>query len=342
MARTEALPMEEYLAHLVLARVRRHAGRPHLTTRIAAALARAAPPSWHGWLALELALAGSLELAAAALATASSGPAVDGARAVLALFDAAGRGDRAAFDAARWADLEALAAALDPTAPIPGGPLGAILSGESDALPGWLAGPATIPRAGEPHALMRVVSRPGHPPRRALAAGIALAPRGVHEVGREAGAKQHRREAALAVLALAGPEGMDKEALFRAVWGFAFVPHLHQGVLDVLLHRARSALGDAAELVRREGRVVMEVRAPIAIVDPRAERPLDDRVLSLVSARGHAARARELAGDLDVPLRTIQAALQRLVDEGECLRDGEGQRVEYRVEDTTFREPTRA
>lgn len=360
MARTEGLPQEEYLAHTVLARVRRHAGRPHLATRIAAALARAAPPAFRAWLALEMALSGAREVARRTLAGARPGPGAELPAGVLDALAAATRGDRGSFDRALASardvapapfasELDRVARALDPEADAGDGELGAFLRGESDRMPGWIVGLAQLAPTSEPHASVRVLARPGPEPRarRVLAAGLPLA-RAAIELGRESGARQHRRESALAVLALAGPDGLPKEELFRAVWGYAFVPRLHQGALDVLLHRLRAALDPAeargaepAELVRRDARIALVPRAPVAVPDPRTEQPLDDRVLACVSARGGISRARELAEDLGVPLRTVQAALGRLVEEGECLREGEGQALVYRVEDTTFREPTR-
>lgn len=353
MARTEALPQSEYLAHLVLARVRRFEGRPHLCTRIATALARVAPPAFRGWLALELALAGALYDASAARAG-GTGCGLDAASSILDALGACAAGQRGGLEVglerARSAlagfgglaqELEPLAIAVDPSHPVPAaGALADFLLGRTDAAPGPLAGLLAVPRAGEPAGAVRVVAGLGTP-RRVLGLGLGLAPTPIEELGRQSGARQHRRESMLAVLALAGEAGLLREELFRAVWGFAFAPHLHQGVLDVALHRMRGALGSAAELVRTStDRLVLRPLRPFAVTDPRVERPLDDRVLSLVAARG-GTRARELAGDLDVPLRTVQAALARLEEDGACVREGDGARVSYRVEDTTFREPTR-
>jgi hypothetical protein len=271
---------------------------------------------------------------------------------VLSVFAAAGRGERegviAALDRAEealsglglGAELGPLSWALDPEAGLPGeGELGAFLSGRVDTPPGPLAGPLQIARTGETTGAVRVLAGPDRSPRRVLGIGLGLLPSPAVELGREA-TRQHRREAMLAVLALAGPDGLDVDELFRIVWGFSFVPHLHQGVLDVALHRVRGSLRDAAELVRDEGRVALVPRRLFAVTDPRVEKMIDDRVLALLSGRA-TARARELAGELDVPLRTVQAALARLEEAGACVREGEGPKVSYRVEDTTFREPTR-
>lgn len=350
MARTEGLPFEEYLAHLILARIRRHGGRPHLATRILTSLARAAPASVRSWLALELGLSGAPELARRVLER--GGPRSALVEATLGLLGAAARGDRRELERARdeaWRalgglapiahELHAIVRAVDPhTGHDDADATGAFLRGELDAVPGVLAGVAQLTHEGEAAPLVRVLAAPGLRARRVLSVGVPLA--GAIEIGRETGAKQHRRERALAILALTGEEGLAKEELFARVWGFSFVPHLHQGVLDVLLHRVRGALAEVGELVRREGRVALVPSRPLLIVDPRAERSIEDRVLRALALRG-AARARELAEDVGMPLRTVQSALARLVEGEECLREGEGQAVSYRVEDTTFREPTR-
>ena len=41
-----------------------------------------------------------------------------------------------------------------------------------------------------------------------------------------------------------------------------------------------------------------------------------------------------------MPLRTVQATLRQLANEGVCRVERSGRNVEYVVEDTTFREPT--
>jgi hypothetical protein len=66
MARTEALPESEYLANIVLARMRRLAGFPYLAAHILTAVRRYASAPWHPWIAWELLLAGGLAGAGAA------------------------------------------------------------------------------------------------------------------------------------------------------------------------------------------------------------------------------------------------------------------------------------
>ena len=50
--------------------------------------------------------------------------------------------------------------------------------------------------------------------------------------------------------------------------------------------------------------------------------------------------AKDAAKLLGIPVRTAQDGLRRLVDDGVCRAEKVGRRLEYHLEDTTFREPT--
>lgn len=356
MARTEGLPQHEYLAHLALARVRRHAGSPHLATRILAALDRVASPCWRGWIRWELALAGGAEGAGDARPRdehARSSVAGAASVALESWLGAAARGDRGAALAhadethallgaapALAHELDDLAIALDPLHDVreARAELVAWCAGATDDLPGPLVGPATLPGASGERGVAYAVVWPGGHARRVLGAGVALAGPDVVDVGGQ-GARPGRLETAIAVLALAGSAGLDNAELFRAVYGFVYVAALHRTVLDVLVHRVRAALGEAATLHHRDDRVWLEVHRPMRVADPRCERPVDDRVLRALARHGRCT-ARDAAEELGLPLRTVQTALKELVDDGACTVERQGRRVEYRIEDTTFSEPT--
>jgi hypothetical protein len=139
---------------------------------------------------------------------------------------------------------------------------------------------------------------------------------------------------------LAGPAGIAREDLFRRVYGFTFKQVTHQGVLDVLVHRVRALLGESATLDRSVRTIAAVARAPLAVPEGASAQPLEDRVLRALAERGGLG-AREAAEAIGIPLRTVQAALARLVEEGACLTERRGRAVAYRVEDTTFSEPTR-
>jgi hypothetical protein len=352
MAQSEGMPQAEYLANLVLARARRLNGLPHLATRILAGLAKVVPSPWRGWLAIELALAGAVELAGEVLDGAGDEPSVDTARLLLSAIDGLASEDVQRYRAAiaslagsRWSDIAADASTMtftiDPHASLADAPVEVIAwcAGASDLPPRGLWGLSARSRDdSEEAAVACVLAGPSDTARRFLVMGAPLATNaGVLKQTRR---KQGRLDTTIAVLALAGPDGLADDELFRRVYLFAYAPHLHRSALDVLLHRVRERLGDTGTLSRTDGRVALAFAAPVVITDPRCGRPIDDRLLYLLATRGHAT-AKEAAQALAVPLRTAQAALQDLVEDGSCQRLRHGNRVEYRIEDTTFSEPTR-
>ncbi len=331
MARTESLLSCEYLASAVLARARRHAGAPHLAARIAGQLLDVVPSTWRPWVTYELALAGGSP------ADHAGSPSL----ALAALFDAARSGERAAFADARAryearlegfaplaAEARAIADALDP---------------EADATSAFARGAETLsphgvvdPREGD-GAVAFVLCRPGRPARRVLAAGRALLDVAAWEPG-DAAANEHRSLTLLAALAFA--PAMELEAAFAAVYGFAFTTAKHDAVMRTLLHRTRVTL-DAAGTIEREGTTLRLVpSAPLLIPDPRCARPADQRVLAALAIGGGAVGAKDLARSLRVPLRTVQLALKRLVEDGAARSHKDGRRVAYVVEDSAFCEPT--
>ncbi|MBX3247549.1 MAG: helix-turn-helix transcriptional regulator [Myxococcales bacterium] len=127
--------------------------------------------------------------------------------------------------------------------------------------------------------------------------------------------------------------------MFGRVYGFTDLADLHRGARDVLYHRARKALGDLATLHRKDGRIELRPRAAFCFGDPRCEPDDDVETLRAVAARG-VVSVKELAATLGVPDRTAQDVLKRLVEEGALAAEQEGRRKVYRLEDTTFREPT--
>jgi predicted ArsR family transcriptional regulator len=75
------------------------------------------------------------------------------------------------------------------------------------------------------------------------------------------------------------------------------------------------------------------------LTDPRQGAHEDDRVLQLVARRGRLT-AKDTSQELGIPLRSAQAALEALLTSGACSRERNGRSIEYRVDDTTFQEPT--
>ncbi len=346
VSRTERIPQQQYFANVVLARLRRLHGLPHLAARILSALARVAPRQWSAWLAWELALAGALE---AAQAIGAPGP----VSALFRFLDSARAGQPEAIEhraaelraAADWRpfadDVETLLACTGLDVPI--GEAADWVFGEADVPPRglWGLSAALRPEEHGETALAVVIAAPGRRARRVLWSGVPRAARALEIASlRQTKRKQGRMDSTIATLCLAQEDGLDDADLFHRVYRLRYAPHLHRGVLDVLLHRVRERIEGLGRLERGDGRTSMRVDRAILVPDPRCGRPIDDRILYLLATLGHTS-ARDAAKALSVPLRTAQAALQALVDDGSCVRERRGNSVEYGVEDTTFSEPTR-
>ena len=344
MSRTEALREQETLANLVLARVRRLTGRPFLATRILGALARFSSPAWRPWIDWEHAMASG------ALTAAASDD--DAAASLARALDLARAGDRPGFEGAldrslsrarglagHVADLHAVRIALDPDAdagPLDG-PLARFRAGLDHEVPFGLLG--LTASLDQDDAAVFVLARPGRAGARLLGPGAPLAEAAGALRLQQTQRRQGRTDTALAVLALAGPDGLSDDQLFRAAYGFAFSHNIHGGVLDVLLHRARAHLGDAGGITRSRGVLTLALARPLLLVDPRGAPHDDDRVLQLVARCGRMS-AKDTSQQLGLPLRSAQAALEALVATGACTRERNGRAIEYRVDDTTFQEPT--
>lgn len=167
-----------------------------------------------------------------------------------------------------------------------------------------------------------------------LARGLGLAGP-LHEI--PTSARIGRLELGLSVLALAGAQGLSVDAFFVQVYGFRYRKDQHDGAFRVLLHRMRQTVDACASIVRDGEQLRLELRGAFAVPDPRTEIPLAERVLRQI-ARERGVGARALASALEVPLRTIQVELARLVEDGACEPAPHGSG--YVVEDTTFSDPT--
>lgn len=345
MARTEGLPHSEFLANLVLARSRRLDQQPHLAARILHALRPLIAPVWRSWLELELRLA---------LGESSEAP-DPRATAGLALWralSAARRGETPAFlaliegatrsvegFAPLHADLIGARSLLDPNLSLP-----ALPSPWREWADGSVAQPprGLIGLAGDPGPSGRAVAfvwAPGSTPaRRVLSPGHRLLGAERALAPEEAG-PQLRTDSAVAALLLVGPGGVGEEALFRRLYGFDYEPVRHQSVRDVLYQRVKKRIAPA-RLEREANQVRLIHEGPWIVPDPRSSPPAELRILRLLGARKVAA-AREVAGELGIPLRTAQDALARLAEDGAVKKEKARAGLHYILEDTTFSEPTR-
>ena len=361
MARTEAEPDAELLANLVLARMRRHGGKPHLAVRILEALTRLVPGAPRGWLDWEQLLAGgtSPDADAASSSSASASPPATPAgepsaatRAGRRLLLAARAGDRADFERAAaalipatagWRDLQdearALIELLDGDRPVSEALL-EFRRGQDEALRYGLFGARVVQGEQEPGIGIFVVARPGEAGRRILVDGLGLFGPCQTFVCEEGTRRTHgRTDAGLAMLVLAGPEPTPEAEFFRRVYGFAYSPRTHRGVLDVLLHRMRKRIGGGGTIVRSDSHLALALREAIAVADPRCSPPAAARILSAL-ARQPLATADAMAARLGITVRAAQMALQQLVSDGACVARRAGRHLEFQLSDSTFREPT--
>ncbi|MEM9188648.1 MAG: winged helix-turn-helix transcriptional regulator [Myxococcota bacterium] len=349
MARAEELPQQEYLAHLALARVRRHVGHPSLAARILAGLRASAAPLWGGWIAWETLTTAGTPYLGAGPSAASNRFATTAAR-LSAAASSALRGDREemrlqlalADDAAEGvaclaSDLGPARALLDVEASLEHAPqdLRDWLTGVGDGIPSRGYGICTF---GDPSETSvgtpPVWTRVGGGRRAARAGAHATKDRmlqpGIHETSRE--------EQLLAVLATG--EHLSLHEAFRAVYGFDFVPEIHTRTFRVLIHRAAKRLPQDASLSNLDDGLLLRSEDRLWVVDPRCSVDTDAFVLGKL-AQLRRASARDLAEASGLSVRTIQKALRRLQEDGACSVEKEGRNVNYWVEDTTFEEASR-
>lgn len=339
MARTEALPEHEYIANLVLARLRRRMGQPHLAARIAGALHRATPESWRAWVDWELALA--------APTPADSTPPASVLRDVCARAATgddltAGAAELAALERAPWVaeDAASILAALVPQ-PVAGRtPDAAWCAGRSSETPAALQGVLTLrgaAPAGDRAAAYLLVPLEGPSRRFPSLAFAAFARAGRHLP--QSKRKKGRSEMFAAVLGSAPGREMPAGVLYREVYGFDYDPRRHENSFHVALHRAREWLGEHGDVSLTDGVLRLQVHRPLVVPDPRCEKPVEDRLLVAI-AQHPGSSAKDLAARLGVSVNRAHRALRELEEQGSCESRTDGRRLLYSLNDTTFSEPT--
>jgi hypothetical protein len=350
VGRTEGLPQLEFFVHLALARARRHARQPHLALRILEALSQLATAPWRPWLTWEQQLAGGAHADLGAAPESSARQAAEGLARAL---DAAKTGDQALFAEQRQivsravagfaplrSEAEEIWAAVDPRLPAPSSELRAFREGASVLAPAAIHGLRLRSSEDDESAAAYVLLEPQQRGARLLHFGLALFETPDRVRLKQSQRKEGRVETLLAILALEPELGVPETEVFREAYGFEFVPEIHRGVFDVLLHRARAAVEGVARLERKDGRLSLHPDAKLLLPDPRVSQRTTDRLLRLLSERGRAS-AKDAAGALGVSLRTAQVALAELSESGACETEKDGRSVAYVVEDTVFSEPSR-
>ena len=340
MAVSGALYQQQYLAHLVLARLRRRSGMPHLALNITRALGSRATRPWATWTAWEATLAGDR--------TERTGCSQDAATedpiALRVAIRAALAGDRAAFDAGMRRAFESVAGvgflarelgelsvAIDPdTEP---GARDWACSDDAPFPPGLLG---VHDEAKSLHPVAVLVA-PDRAPRRCLLAARRLAGAGspLHRSSKATSTCESMRSCRVG----ARRRPTSRRRFLRAPLRLPVRRGSSRNLLGVLVHRARERVGGAGVLVRGGGTLELTSASPVWISDPRSTPPEADQVLHAI-ARGGESGAKDLAERLGIPLRSVQAAIARLVDDGVCRRIKKGRVVTYRVADTTFTEPS--
>ncbi|MEM9863970.1 MAG: hypothetical protein AAF938_20390 [Myxococcota bacterium] len=323
MAQTERDWVFNFLAGIFFVRVRRLSGQAHIASRVAAACHRASGHLWHGWLSWERVLAGAEPLpsstplglrareASTWLLGEGTPPASGGdvalieedirrLRAVGGAFD---RGDAREDEVLEW------------------------VRGSRHELPPMLSGLAMGSQRTQGHVFVSA-SGPSHRTMRK--------PREV-KVLEPSGSDATRVEVLLSRLVFA-PEALSREALFRQAYGFRYRPEVHEAAFKTLRSRLRHHIEGLAELKSENANYALQVEEDFAFPDPSSQAALADSILGrLGESRGS---AKQLAADLGIPLRTVQAALRSLVEYGSCSAQRVGRRIEYVVEDTNFQEIT--
>lgn len=337
MGRTEGFLSSEHLTAYVLARLRRHTGRPIAAARIAAALADYAPWPWMGAVDCEALLS---EGPRAPLRQPNRTPAAAAAEALRTILDVRTNADQAwsrlethAAHCGVWrSDLTRLREAFDPRAS--GSKLGAWSTGQRPGPPPGL--PPHHPRVRLPGGV--VIIRADAPSRRVPTFSLR------DDTAQETltGWDTHPRiHTLLSVVGLADSLGVAEEGAFEQIYGFAYEPEVHGGRFGVLIHRARSVLPGHTTLRRDENRLWLHSDKSLLVADPRCGLEGDDRVLRHL-LRNPASSAKEISAALSMPLRTVQAALRDLQDQGFCTSRKQGRTTAYMVDDTTFEPPTKA
>lgn len=340
MARAEGIPRQEYLANVILARVRRATQHPHRALRILSALRRVVPPAFRDWIDSEYVLSGgegetmgaTAELWARCVDSAGAGLLNEFDAALIAL-----ESHRSSWQTRR--DARNFRVLFDPRFQETGKKTGEAQAWREckvEASPSGIQAAASRP--GVTESLAYVVLDPDGRAFRICSPGLCLLPKPGALVLNAKGSST--LALALPVLAAAAELGMEESEFFAKVYGFPYRGDLHKNAMKLLRRRVRAALPGEAELRVGDGRVQLSTTRTLAVADARCERPLEDRLLRFVAQRKNIP-ARVAAESLGIPLRSVQRTLEELVQAGDLQREGAGPTTTYGVEDTTFQEPTK-
>ncbi|MEL6544730.1 MAG: hypothetical protein AAFQ82_08895, partial [Myxococcota bacterium] len=333
LARTEKHPQQEYLANLILARVRRAAGSPHLSARILYALREVAPPLWQTWLDYELFVSGAIGSQGARLAnwvTALDSPNSDR----LEAFEATVHKTWGVFPQTQR-ELRLLFEAVRPEQPTDN----PFMLGETHTIPGCLFGLARLPGRSplREMVLAYIYSEPGRAPRRFFRLGYRRALNLRPELLIAGPCKSSR---ALALLGrLVFQRTARVEDLVSMPYSREFGAAADLTALDVVIHRARRELRDLGTLTRSKDTLSLRLDGSVLLPDGVCIEGPSDRVLLAIGRAVDPASSEEIAAAVGLAPRTVQAVLKTLIEDGVCEVLKEGRRTRYLVVDSVFSTP---
>lgn len=93
--------------------------------------------------------------------------------------------------------------------------------------------------------------------------------------------------------------------------------------------------------VQKASTLVLDADRSILVADPRCARTLEQRVMMYLGTKAAGSSPAEVAEAMEVSLRQAQRVLKSLREQGVAV-GGERRGAGYRIEDTTFLEPTRS
>lgn len=337
------------LLSICRARLQRVEGRPHLALNTLHGLAASLAPEWRPWISWETLMAGGARYALGEPAIAEL-PFSRMLNAATAALEAIQHGDRAAFEHSLGVlkgacasgpgleqEVDAFGALLCPDQQTTDLEVLAWRAGKRAHVPFGFNLAAMSASAEGAEAEAWVLCVPERPATRLMSAGLGLQAGVCNLSGPdEAGTGGTRTESAIAVLALAGEKGVAYTDFVRTIYGVAFVPKRHQGMLDVLVHRMRVRLSGRAEIRRSDGsHLVLTAKEPLVIPDGRTSIEMPDRLLRVLGTFGGAS-AQQASLALGIPRRTAHRLLQQLAAAHSCNALRKGGRVLYRISDAAL------
>lgn len=143
---------------------------------------------------------------------------------------------------------------------------------------------------------------------------------------------------ALATAAVRPGEVATREVFFRQVYGFSYSKELHKNAFTTLVHRMRTEAEGVGRILNTSAGVEFVVDRAALIAEPQFAPSLGQSLAALLATEELSTR--DAAQSLSLTERSIQRELRQLLEEGAVVAERRGRSLVYRLEDTTFKEPT--